>query len=136
MKGKTIQYSELVPAVMSAEVFRKLKLRGKLEIARSAGPGIEPTIYVESIPEPYKMIFIQNSEVQDQDSLFPASNFQCKTCAKKGKKNAEIRKSAEPLDIQSFRKRYPQHSNNHTLIRHIVFSKWRASRGKTSENQI
>lgn len=136
MKGKTIQYSELVPKVMSAEVFNKLKSRGAIKIARTAAPGIETTVYVESIPERYKMIFIQNSEVQDQDSLSPASNFPCKTCAKKDKKNEEIRKSAEPLDIQDFRKRYPQHSNNHTLIRHIVFSKWKASRGKTSENQI
>lgn len=75
------------------------------------------------------------SEVRDQDTLSPASNFPCKTCAKKGKKHEGIQKSAEPLDIQNFRKRYPLHSNNHTLIRHIVLSKWRASRRMTSEKQ-
>lgn len=59
MKGKTIKYSELVPNIMSATVFNKLKLRGELEIAKSKGPDIETMVYVESIPERYKMVLIQ-----------------------------------------------------------------------------
>lgn len=59
MKRKTIKYSELVPHIMSASVFDTLTSRGKLEIAQNAGSGIETTVYVESIPERYKMVFIQ-----------------------------------------------------------------------------
>lgn len=54
MKVKTIKYSELVPSVMSAAVFKALKQRGKLHTARIAGPGFEMTVYVETIPERYK----------------------------------------------------------------------------------
>ncbi len=69
-----------------------------------------------------------------QGILLHSNNAQCKTCSKKYKKHEEIQKSAEPLDIQSFRKKYPQHRYNHTLIRHIVFWKWKASRKMISES--
>ena len=77
----------------------------------------------------------QISGFHDPVSQSHADNTHDKTCSKKDKRLEEIRKSAEPLDIQRFRKRYPHHSNNHTLIRHIVLCKWRASREMISRNQ-
>lgn len=77
----------------------------------------------------------QISEYYDPVSQSHVGNIHGKTCAKKGKTHEGIQKSVEPLDIQRFRKRYPRYSNNHTLIRHIVLCKWRASRGMISGNQ-
>lgn len=66
MKGKTIKYSELVPTVMSAAVFKALKQRGKLHIARIASPGFEMTVYVETIPERYKDRALQQLHCLDK----------------------------------------------------------------------
>ena len=77
----------------------------------------------------------QISGYHDPDTLSHVGNIHDKTCSKRDKRPEETQKSAEPLDIQSFRKRYPLHSNNHTLIRHIVSCKWRASQGMISENR-